>query len=218
MPKKQNKVDAAINAMDTCEKAIRRLTKYCGQVDQYVVEAFMNQDDARGKELIIKKLRVENLIRSIERLKSNASLAANSAVALAGLKQLPAAIKACEGLMNDRPNFDKLAGSIEGLFGDIDAAEKAIDDLNEKLNPTQGKRRSSSLDDDQEMEDRQAAQEAIYNSDRFKAEYEAAIAKVKAKIAPEAITSPSAAVADPVKGTTGPIDFSGIIEEENKKK
>ncbi len=203
MAKKTND-EKIIAAMDSLDSAVRMLEKYGVMYNEYIDSAALRGNDAKAKQLIKQKHRVDALAEQLGTLKENIRLGAYTAQAISQLGKLPEAIAGCKGLLAETPDFTKLGKSITAIFKDMDKSESEIAKLNEILNPQPVDTIASRLDGTNSSEEE--------NTDWFKAEYAAMLERIKPKIAPETVAKPD------FDGLTGDIDYEGIIQDEKKKK
>lgn len=210
MPKKLTNDEKIIAALDSIDQSVRNLQKFGAKYDEHIDKAALRGDDKRARQLIKQKIGVYALAEQLITLKSNIELGAYTAGVVAGLGKLPAAIAGCKGLLSESPNFKKVGNDIKKIFKDmqkpVDEIAKLNDILDGVLSPQEDKTTLiSRLDGEDEME----------SNSQFKAEYDAMMDRIKAKVATETVTKPSETV---TVGATGDIDFDGIIAAENKKK
>lgn len=205
MAKKQTNDEKIIAALDAVRKSVRNLKKFKDNYDTYIDEAAIRGDDARAKQLIRQKIRVDNLVTQLETLESNIELGAYTAQAISELGKLPAAIAGCKGLLVESPDFTKLGKSITSIFQDINKSEAELAKLNEILEPKPVESISSRL---------AGTAEDDTSSDQFKAEYAAMIIRIKDRINSEEVVKPDGIDVS----ATGEIDYEGIMDEENKRK
>lgn len=201
--KKSNNEEKIIVALNALDKSINNLNKFGNKYNDYIDESAMRGDDARAKQLIKQKIKVYAHVEQLKTLKSHIELGAYTSQAISELGKLPDSIAGCKGLLAESPNFAKLGKSITNIFKDINKSESDLAKLNDVLNPMPTANIESRLDGVSEDE----------TSDQFKAEYEAMMMRLGAKIATEKVAKP-----DLISNTTDDVDYAGIIEEENRKK
>lgn len=204
MAKKMTNNEKIVAAMDAIDRAVRGLQKFAAKYDAYIDAAILKSDDARAKQLIKQKIKVNQLAEQLGTLKSNIELGAFTSSALSELGKLPEAISGCKGLLAESPNFAKLGKSMTTIFKDINAGEQEIAKLNRIFDDAFAvgtKSSPVSLLDENNEED----------TDQYKAEMAAAMERVKGAIGSQTVAKPETAA------TTGDIDYAGIVDEENKK-
>ncbi len=203
--KKEKNEKNIVVALDALGKAIRTMNNYGAKYDDYIDNAAIHGDDARAKQLIKQKIRVYALADQLTTLEGNIKLGAFTSQALSELGKLPAAIAGCKGLLTETPNFAKLGKSITSIFDEMNKSEQELAKLNDILTPKSVSNAPSSLDG--MLEDEQ--------TDQFKAEYRAMIARVKSKVSSETVVK---VANNDVNNIIDDIDYAGIVAEENKKK
>lgn len=205
---KKNNDAKIIEALDALDKSVRDLTKFGARYDEYIDQAAIRGDDKRAKQLIKQKIGVYALSEQLSTLKGNIELGAYTAHAVADMGKLPTAIAGCKGLLAESPNFGKLGKDIQKIFKDmqrpVDEITKLNDILDSVIAPQSEPTLTSRLD----------GVPAEESSEQFAAEYAAMIERIKNKVAPERVATPSCESST----VTGDIDFDGIIAEENKRK
>lgn len=206
--KRMSNDDKIIAALDAIDKSTKDLNKFGARYDEYIDKAALSGDDKRAKQLIKQKIGVYALAGQLDTLKANIELGAYTSKAVADMGKLPAALAGCKGLLSESPNFNKVSKDIKKIFKDmqrpVQELTKLNDILGDVLSPQEEPSLSSRLDQVDPTE----------NSDKFNAEYTAMMERIKAKVAPTAISTPT----DSDISITGDINFDGIIAEENKKK
>lgn len=206
--KRMSNDDKIIAALDAIDKSTKDLNKFGARYDEYIDKAALSGDDKRAKQLIKQKIGVYALAGQLDTLKANIELGAYTSKAVADMGKLPAALAGCKGLLSESPNFNKVSKDIKKIFKDmqrpVQELTKLNDILGDVLSPQEEPSLSSRLDQVDPTE----------NSDKFNAEYAAMMERIKAKVAPTAISTPT----DNDISITSDINFDGIIAEENKKK
>lgn len=205
MAKKLTNEEKIVNALDVIDKAVRKIQKFAAGYDKYIDEAALKGNDARAKQLIRQKVGVNNLADQLIMLKSNIQLGAYTAQVMSDLKALPAALEGCKGLLAESPNFEKVGGSIQRIFKDMQAPVSALEKLNATLDdvlaPELASSNTSRLDPEPQEE-----------SDEFKAEYAAMLERIKGAVNTEPVAKPASAF-----DLTDPVDFVDLIKKENEK-
>lgn len=210
MPKKLTNDEKIIAALDSIDQSVRNLQKFGAKYDEHIDRAALRGDDKRARQLIKQKIGVYSLAEQLITLKSNIELGAYTAKVASDLGKLPAAIAGCKGLLAESPNFKKVGADIQKIFKDMQKPVNEISKLNEILDGV-----LSPQDDRSSLVSRLDGVDETENNGQFKAEYDAMMDRIKAKVATETVTKPAETV---TVGATGDIDFDGIIAAENKKK
>lgn len=206
MAKKTND-EKIITALDAIDSSVRQLRAFGAKYDEHIDRAALRGDDAKARQLINQKISVFSLADQLITLKSNIELGAYTAKVMSDLGALPAAIKACKGLLSESPDFKKLGSSIARIFKDMEKPETEISKLNRTLEDVLSPQPANTLES---RLDGPKAEE----SDQFKAEYAAMVERIKGKVVSEPVAKPASTPVD----QTGNIDYATLIDEENKKK
>ena len=212
--KKAKKEEQVIYALDQIDKAAKTLNAMADNYNGLIDEAGLRNDAKRVETLISQKIGVVRLANMFTVLKQNIIASYQTSKSLATLSGLPELINNCRGLLNQAPDFNKLAKSIKGVLEDIQGPTEQLQEFNDIVDsvliPESESSFKNGIDD-------LLPKEQTEHSEEFKAEYEAMLLRIKPKVQSNKVVKADD-LPDEELNTGGLVDYEGIISEENKKK
>ncbi len=164
------------------------------QYNEWIDEAAELGQDEYSDQLIEDKLEVSDFVSDLKFMEAQISSSAARAIAIGNLGKLPAAIRACNGLLRKGPNFVKLGKDMAAFQKSLAKAKGSLSDVRKQF-----------VKKDRTIIAKKRDSEAVA------AEKQARAARLAARVAK------GDAVAAKPNDAIDVLDIGAIIEEENKK-
>ena len=131
--KKQKQLQKVSESLNTFKQVADKLRALTGLYTEWIDEAAKNGDDEYSNQLIEEKVENDEIVADLDSLYRQVLQQATLAAVLGELSTLPAAVKACKGLLSASPNFKKIGKSVKSFRSELDKARLSLHEMRQEL-------------------------------------------------------------------------------------